>query len=225
MNQVAGLNLNLAILCVGCVCIFYTSLGGMKAVIWTDVYQSIWMFSGFFIIILVSVIDFDGFGNIWSAVSRGARNQGQFELDPRFRHTMWSVLIGNCTGAEMATFICQQYKVQRYLSCKSLKDAQKCIFYSIPVTAVITLMALLAGYSAFAYFEHCDPVTSGWVEKNDQILPYLSLYMFGIIAPGMAGVYMSSVFGATLSTTSSSINSCSVVIIEDIIKPIIKDSS
>ena len=105
MNQVAGLNLNLAILCVGCVCIFYTSLGGMKAVIWTDVYQSVWMFSGFFAIIVVAVIDFDGFGNIWSAVSRGHRNQGQFELDPRFRHTIWSVLIGNCTAANVVLML------------------------------------------------------------------------------------------------------------------------
>ena len=43
----------------------------------------------------------------------------------------------------MATFVCQQYKVQRYLSCKSLKEAQKCIFYAIPVTATITGMILL----------------------------------------------------------------------------------
>ena len=39
MNQVAGLDINIAIIVVGCVCIFYTALGGMKAVIWTDVYQ------------------------------------------------------------------------------------------------------------------------------------------------------------------------------------------
>lgn len=46
--------------------------------------------------------------------------------------------------------------------------------------------------------------------------------MFSTVAPGLAGLYMSAVFGATLSTTSSSINSCSVVIIEDLIKPLIK---
>ena len=40
MNQVAGLDINVAIIVVGCVYIFYTSIGGMKAVIWTDVYQS-----------------------------------------------------------------------------------------------------------------------------------------------------------------------------------------
>ena len=86
-------------------------------------------------------------------------------------------------------------------------------------------MSLLAGYCAYAYFEHCDPYTSQWIGARDQILPYLSLYMFATVAPGLAGVYMSAVFGATLSTTSSSINSCSVVLIEDIIKPMGKVKS
>ena len=97
----------------------------------------------------------------------------QLEFDPRYRHTLWSVLIGNCTGAEMATFICQQYKVQRYLSCKTLKEAQKSIFYSIPATAIVCLMSLFCGYTAYAYFEHCDPWTQGWIGQRDQLLPYL----------------------------------------------------
>ena len=57
MNQVAGLDINIAIIVVGCVCIFYTSIGGMKAVIWTDVYQSIWMLSGFLAVIIAATID------------------------------------------------------------------------------------------------------------------------------------------------------------------------
>ena len=65
MNQVAGLDINVAIIVVGCVCIFYTSLGGMKAVIWTDVYQSVWMLSGFLAVIISSAIDFEGFGNVF----------------------------------------------------------------------------------------------------------------------------------------------------------------
>lgn len=72
MNQVAGLDINIAILLVGGVCIFYTSLGGMKAVIWTDVYQSLWMFSGFAVILIFASIDFDGFGTILS-IGNGSR--------------------------------------------------------------------------------------------------------------------------------------------------------
>ena len=110
MNQVAGLDINVAIVVVGCVCIFYTTLGGMKAVIWTDVFQSIWMLSGFIVIIIVASIDFEGFGNIFEIVDNGGRLPKQYEFDPRYRHTFWTVLIGNCVGAEMASFIVQQYK-------------------------------------------------------------------------------------------------------------------
>ena len=116
-----------------------------------------------------------------------------------YRHTFWAVLIGNCTGAEMASFTCQQYKVQRYLSCKSLKESQKCVFISIISTALISILALFAGYTAYAYFEQCDPIKAEWVDSRDQIIPYLSLYMFGEIAPGVAGIYISAVFSASLS--------------------------
>ena len=222
MNQVAGLDINVAIIVVGCVCIFYTSIGGMKAVIWTDVYQSIWMLSGFLAVIISAAIDFEGFGKVFEINVENGRLPQQYEFDPRYRHTFWTVLIGNCLGAKIASFCCQQYKVQRYLSCKSLSEAQKSIFISIPITATIAVMALLAGWSAHAYFEKCDPIKAGWVSDRDQILPYLSLYLFAESAPGLTGIYMSAVFGASLSTTSSSINSCSVVLIEDIGRPFLK---
>ena len=51
---------------------------------------------------------------------------------------------------------------------------------------------------------------------------YLSLYLFAVLAPGVAGIYLSAVFGASLSTCSSTINSCSVIVIEDILKPYFK---
>ena len=72
--------------------------------------------------------------------------------------------------------------------------------------------------------EECDPWKNGWIQERDQIIPYLSLYMFGTVAPGVAGIYMSAVFGASLSTCSSSINSCAVVIIQDLLKPFLKVS-
>jgi len=133
-------------------------------------------------------------------------------------------VIGNCTGSTMATYVCQQYKVQRYLSCKSLKEARKSILYSIPVQVTISMLSVFVGFAAYAYFEHCDPWTNGWLSQRDQIIPYLSLYLFGSVAPGVAGIYMSAVFGASLSTCSSTINSCAVVIIEDLIKPFKKVS-
>ena len=61
-------------------------------------------------IVIVASIDFEGFANIFRIAYEGGRIPQQYEFDPRYRHTFWTVLIGNCTGAEMASFVCQQYK-------------------------------------------------------------------------------------------------------------------
>ena len=70
------------------------SLGGMKAVIWTDVWQSMWMLSGFVVIMSVACIDFSGISNIMDIAYAGNRFPKQYELDPRYRNTFWSVLLG-----------------------------------------------------------------------------------------------------------------------------------
>ena len=56
----------------------------------------------------------------------------------------------------------------------------------------------LVGYCCFAYFQYCDPWQNGWIAARDQIVPYLSLYMFGKVAPGIAGVYLRRVFKSML---------------------------
>ena len=58
----------------------------------------------------------------------------------------------------------------------------------------------LVGYCCFAYFQYCDPWQNGWIAARDQIVPYLSLYMFGKVAPGIAGVYLSQVLKLMLRT-------------------------
>ena len=114
--------------------------------------------SGFVAILIVTSMDFGGLTEILKISNDGGRFQKQFEFDPRYRqgstdcsitelypariqnlrifqpvdnwyrHTFWSVIFGNSTGFAVASYTCQQYKVQRYLSCKSLKEAQKCIY-------------------------------------------------------------------------------------------------
>ena len=64
----------------------------------------------------------------------------EFKLDPRYRHTFWTLVIGNSTGGTVASYVCQQFKVQRYLSCKSLKEAQKCIYIAAVGILFICLM-------------------------------------------------------------------------------------
>ena len=84
MERVAGLDINVGIVVVGCVGILYTTLGGMKAVVWTDVFQTVWMVSGFLVIVSVAAVDFGGFDLVLEVARRGGRTNGwEFDIDPR----------------------------------------------------------------------------------------------------------------------------------------------
>merc|ERR1712130_31796 len=61
LAEVSGLDITASILVVGGVCISYTALGGIKAVIWTDVWQSMWMLSGYIGILVIAAVQFDSF--------------------------------------------------------------------------------------------------------------------------------------------------------------------
>ena len=68
-----GFNLWAAVLSVGIVCTFYTTLGGIKAVMWTDVFQAVMMFSGLVAILIRGSLLHGGFGKIWQLNYEGHR--------------------------------------------------------------------------------------------------------------------------------------------------------
>ena len=70
----------------------------------------------------------------------------------------------------------------------------------------------------FMYYSKCDPLSAGWVEKSDQLIPYLILDIFEK-QPGLAGLYIASIFSGTLSTVSSGINSMATITVLDLVRP------
>ncbi|XP_067124381.1 sodium-dependent multivitamin transporter-like [Centruroides vittatus] len=51
LSEVTGLNLWVSVLSIGIVCTFYTSIGGMKAVVWTDLFQTLLMYAAMFVVV------------------------------------------------------------------------------------------------------------------------------------------------------------------------------
>lgn len=75
LEVVTGMPKSVAILVIGLVCVFYSTIGGLKAVLLTDVFQSILMFSSVFIVIISGLIYAGGFEEIFKAASEGGRLQ------------------------------------------------------------------------------------------------------------------------------------------------------
>lgn len=73
INHVAGVSTALSSIVLGLICIFYTAVGGFRAVIWADFFQAILMFGSSIGIICVGLRLVGGFGEIWAAAERGGR--------------------------------------------------------------------------------------------------------------------------------------------------------
>lgn len=71
-----GVNVHLITPIVCIVCIFYTCVGGLKAVVWTDVVQLVMMFGAICLVIVKGTHDVGGFGVIWDRATESGRIEG-----------------------------------------------------------------------------------------------------------------------------------------------------
>ena len=118
------------------------------------------------------------------------------------RNSLQAVLIGNIIGGNTGTFSTNQAYVQRLLSCKTLRHAKAAAYLAIPSIAAILILCMTSGFAMIAYYGQCDPHAAGLLLKNDQLMPYLTTYLFQSM-PGIASIYISGAFAGALSTVSS----------------------
>uniref|UniRef100_A0A3Q3VYP6 Uncharacterized protein n=1 Tax=Mola mola TaxID=94237 RepID=A0A3Q3VYP6_MOLML len=218
LNQVTGMNLWGAVISTGLVCTLYCTMGGLKAVVWTDVFQLGVMLAGFLSVIIRSVDIQGGVLIIISDSQQGGRlNFLDFDTNPLRRHTFWTISIG---GAFVWSSIygINQAQVQRYISCKSIIHARLSLYINLLGLLSILLCSVFAGMCLYSIYKNCDPWTAGLVSAPDQLMPYLVMDILGDI-PGLPGLFVAAAFSGSLSTVSSSINALSTVTVEDLIRP------
>ncbi|KAJ0056908.1 hypothetical protein NL108_000698 [Boleophthalmus pectinirostris] len=218
LTQVTGMDLWGAVVSTGLVCTFYCTLGGLKAVVWTDVFQVAVMLAGFLAVIVRSVALKGGIFPIIKDSQEGGRlDMWEFDLNPLRRHTFWTVTIG-ATFVWSSIYGINQSQVQRYISCKSLTQARLSLYVNLLGLWVIMLSSVFAGLCLYSVYKSCDPWTSGLISAPDQLMPYLVMDILGGY-PGLPGLFVAAAYSGSLSTVSSSINALAAVTVEDLIKP------
>jgi SSS family transporter len=205
LEQATGLPLWFTIVATGVLTTIYTALGGMKAVIWTDIMQLAVLFGGQLVIMFMAASKLpEGMSGMWHT----AVAEGQFHLSFSFsleeRITFWGVLVA-APFMHLVQMATDQVSVQRYLTAGSLREAQRGmwikLWFIMPVLIVFygTGLVLAAFYKA-----HGDPVAAGYIAKADQILPYFVVHE---LPHGVSGLLIAAIFAASMSTISSGLNS------------------
>lgn len=205
LEQVTGLPLWFTILCTGVLTTFYTTLGGMKAVIWTDVMQLVVLFVGQLMIAITAISRLPGgFGQVVDMAWASGKMQVSTSLDPTVRLTLWGMLIG-ATFMNLVQMATDQVSVQRYLTAKSLKEAQRGLWLKLWLVLPVTAVFYGTGVILYAFYQvHGDPLAAGHIRKADQILPY---FVVTELPVGFPGLFIAAIYAASMSTISAGINS------------------
>ncbi|KAM9763065.1 sodium/iodide cotransporter isoform 1-T3 [Menidia menidia] len=218
LNQATGLNMWVSLFSTGIICTMYTTLGGMKAVIWTDVFQILVMLSGFVAVFVHGTVLVGGPGRVLEIANNGSRiNFDDFDIDPRKRYTFWSLSVGG-TLVWLSMYGVNQAQVQRYISCRSERAAQLALLVNQVGLCVIVCSAATCGIVMFAYYNDCDPLKSGRISTPDLYMPFFVLDIFKN-HPGFPGLFLACAYSGTLSTASTSINAMAAVTMEDLLRP------
>ena len=199
------------LLLLNTVAIMYTLCGGMKAVIWTDCLQSgVMLFS--LIFICIKLWTTLGAETVWARCEENNCNQwADLNLSFIQRTSSWGYFSGELFYVWTRVGF-GQYFMQRCIACSSLKDAKIALNFGILIAlSVGAFITPMTGMAALAYFADCDPVKSGELHKNDQIMPYLASQIFKHL-PGLTGLFISAAYSATLSTLSTGLNSFATVV-------------
>uniref|UniRef100_A0A0B6ZWN2 Sodium-coupled monocarboxylate transporter 1 n=1 Tax=Arion vulgaris TaxID=1028688 RepID=A0A0B6ZWN2_9EUPU len=221
LEAVTGFPLWSSIFIIELVAVIYTAFGGLKAVIWTDVFQAFIMFAGIFSILIKGTIDAGGPKAVWDVAYRGGRlNFFNFDPDPRTRHTFWSLFVGSIIRGFGLGF--NQSTVQRISSTRTQSEARKMLFSVAPCFSASLMLASYEGVVAYSYYQkkRCDPFESKQLTDPNQIIPYMVMDIFEHL-PGMPGLFLASLFSASLSTLSSGLSSLSALLWADIVQPIL----
>jgi SSS family transporter len=224
LSSVTPLSVEISILVVGVICSFYTSIGGIKAVIWTDVLQCTLMLMGLLMVVIQGSIEAGGILKPWEIANEGGRVQfGTFATDIHRNDTFWSAFFGMLV-IWSGSYCVTQTQVQRYCSMRSKERARKTLYWNIPPVVAIAVLAVWCGIVIYAKYKDCDPVALKIIDRPDQLMPYFVMETMSHI-PGLAGLFVACVFSGALSTLSSGFNALAAVTWDDLVKRYFRDSS
>ncbi|XP_071403769.1 sodium-dependent multivitamin transporter [Pithys albifrons albifrons] len=218
LNAVTGFDLWSAVLTMGLVCTLYTTLGGLKAVIWTDVFQTLVMLAGQLAVIVVGAQRVGGMARVWHVAQQEGKIAG-IDLDPNplERHTFWTLAVGG-VFMMLSLYGVNQAQVQRYLSARSEREAKLSCYAVFPCQQIVLCLSCLTGLVMFVYDREHPLRPTQHSSSFDQLVLFFVMDVLQDL-PGLPGLFVACLFSGSLSTISSAFNSLATVTMEDLVRP------
>ena len=218
LSVATGINIYLSITVLGIISTVYTVLGGIEAVIWTDVIQVIILFLGALISLVIIIFYMDG--DIAGMYSIALENNKLHFVDFAFDLTIvtfWAIIFAVPAGL---SGVADQATIQRYLTTKNEKDAAKSIWMTSLIGPFSGLLFFVIGTALYLFYKaHPTKLTPG-LEQTDATFP---LFIVTEMPAGVSGLIIAAIFAAAMSSLDSSIHSSSTAIVTDFYRRLKKE--
>lgn len=204
----------LIVLATGFVAVIYTSLGGLQAVVITDLLQTILLYGGALLVVAMVTIDLGGFGWFPTQWQDTWDTQPVYSFDPSTRVTV----VGSILSV-LVWYVCtaggDQTSVQRFMATKDASAARRALATQLCVTIVVAVTLALVGFALLGYFKaHPELLEPGMSLKDDadEIFPRFIAFH---LPPGVSGLVVAAMFAAAMSSIDSGVNSITAVVVTD----------
>ena len=202
--------------------VVYTTMGGIKAVVITDVLQTLVMFAGVILTIIVVMWKIGSIEAFFEPFLYAHWENVDLSINATKRMTVGNIFIMTLVW-QICTAGSDQMAIQRYLATKNAKEAGRSYKISLITSCVIQLLLALVGITVMAYFTYnTSQMEPGQTIFNNADTLFPRFILVGLPV-GITGLIVAAIMSAAMSSLSSGLNSSAAVIREDIVNRIVKN--
>ena len=204
LKTIFDLDLTAGVWLIGIIAGLYTVYGGLKAVVWTDLFQGAALLIGGFIVMVLGFVAVGG-----PTVFFEANADKMHVILPADNPDIpWTALVLGLWIPNIFYWGLNQFIVQRTLGARSLRDGQLGIMLAAAIKLFIPFIIIIPGIMAFQLYGE-------QIVNADQAYPTL---IREILPAGLRGIMFAALFGAVLSSLDSMLNSASTILTMDLYK-------
>ena len=218
LSAVSSIDVVTCIIIIGILCVIYTVMGGIEAVVWTDAIQAIVLLGGALICLLLVFLKVDGgIAGVWETSVADEKLFSSLTGDFNIMDgtTSFVVLFVAFLFNALVPYTSGQDVVQRYVTTPTQADAARSLKTTMWMSIFGSMIFFGLGLALYAFYKSHPAQLDPAMSKTDAILPFFILQQLGKELPIVAGLIIAAIFAAAQSTVSSSLNSVSTAYVTD----------
>jgi len=212
-----GIPLWATIILIGVVTVIYDTIGGMTAVVYSDVIQMVVLLGGLVLCIVYAAVEVGGMGVVFDSLepSRWQALDLSTGLGDGSETPFWGFLVGGFF-LYASYYGADQSQVQRELSAPTLADTKRSLIFNGLARFPLTMLYILLGLAAGAAYAHSAELRAAVPSDDlDFLIPQFVLQNLPV---GLRAVLFAAILAAAMSSLDSALNSLSAATMRDFVE-------